>query len=173
MRGYYFADDYTQAGNQINFETQAPESRATNTEADSWLTSYAGPTWNWAWVRKSNLFLERIEGMKDVILTEEAYKHWSAVARFFRGYEYSRLVSVFGDVPYYDKVIKDTELELMYKDRDDRTLVMDKVYDDFVYVLDNMRISDLSAQYLNQYIAASFISRFMLFEGTWQKISAE
>ncbi len=28
----------------------------------------------------------------------------------------------------------------MYKDRDDRTLVMDKVYDDFVYVLANMRV---------------------------------
>jgi hypothetical protein len=78
-------------------------------------------------------------------------------------------VSVFGDVPYYDKVILDTELELMYKDRDKRTPVMDKVYDDFVYVLDNMRVSDLSAQYLNKYIAASFISRFMLFEGTWQR----
>jgi len=169
LRGYYFADDYTQAGAQINFETQPPESRANNTEADSWLTTYAGTTWNWAWVRKSNLFLERIEGMKDINLTAEAYNHWSAVARFFRGYEYSRLVSVFGNVPYYDRVIKDTELELMYKDRDDRTLVMDKVYDDFVYVLANMRVSDLSAQYLNKYIAASFISRFMLFEGTWQR----
>jgi hypothetical protein len=46
---------------------------------------------------------------------------------------------------------------------------MDKVYDDFVYVLDNMRLTDGSTQYLNRYIAAAFISRFMLFEGTWQK----
>jgi hypothetical protein len=57
----------------------------------------------------------------------------------------------------------------MYKDRDDRTVVMDKVYDDFVYVLDNMRLTDGDTQYLNRYIAAGFISRFMLFEGTWQK----
>ena len=133
------------------------------------MTTYAGPTWNFAWVRKSNLFLERINTMKSAYLTEEAYKHWSAVARFFRGYEYSRLVSVFGDIPYYDKVVADTELDLLYKDRDSRTLVMDKVYDDFVYVLDNMRLADGNAQYLNRYIAAGFISRFMLFEGTWQK----
>jgi starch-binding outer membrane protein, SusD/RagB family len=170
LRGYYFADDYTQAGKQIGFETQAPESRANNTEADgTWLTTYAGPTWNFAWVRKSNLFISRIEGMKDKYLVPAAYQHWSAVARFFRAYEYCRLVSVFGNVPYYDKVVMDTDLPGMYKDRDDRTFIMDKVYDDFVYVLDNIRLSDLSSQYLNKYIAASFISRFMLFEGTWQK----
>lgn len=173
LRGYYFSDDLTSTGKQSSFETQAPESRqptTTNQEADgNWLLTYAGPTWNFAWVRKSNLFLERIESMKGKYINESVYQHWSAVARFFRGYEYSRLVSVFGDVPYFDKVITDAEKDLMFKDRDSRTLVMDKVYDDFVYVLDNMRLSDGNAQYLNKYIAAAFISRFMLFEGTWQK----
>ena len=170
LRGYYFSDDFTSSGKQGGFETQTPESRAANSEADgNWLLSYAGPSWNFAWVRKSNLFLERIEAMKDKNITPTVYQHWSAVARFFRGYEYSRLVSVFGDVPYYDKVVKDAEIDQLYKDRDSRTLIMDKVYDDFVYVLENLRISDGSAQYLNRYIAASFISRFMLFEGTWQK----
>jgi hypothetical protein len=170
LRGYYFSDDFTSSGKQGGFETQAPESRAVNSEADGyWLTTYAGPSWNFAWVRKSNLFLERIEAMKDKSITTSVYQHWSAVARFFRGYEYSRLVSVFGDVPYYDKVVKDDDLQGLYKDRDNRTIVMDKVYDDFTYVLDNMRLSDGATQYLNKYIAAAFISRFMLFEGTWQK----
>jgi len=169
LRGYYFSDDFTQTGKQISFETQAPASRESTSETPSMLSTYCGPSWNFAYVRKSNLFLERIDAMKDVYLTEEAYKHWSAVARFFRGYEYSRLVSVFGDVPYYDRVVMDTELDLLYKDRDDRTMVMDAVYDDFAYVMANMRTSDLNPQYLNRYIAAGFISRFMLFEGTWQK----
>jgi hypothetical protein len=169
LRGYYFADDFTSAGVQGNFETQAPESRGSVSAAVDWMTTYAGPTWNFSWVRKSNLLLERLEGMKDVYLSENAYQHWSAVARFFRGYEYCRLVSVFGDVPYYDRVVLDTELDLLYKDRDDRTFIMDQVYDDFTYVLANMRLSDGNVQYLNRYIAAAFISRFMLFEGTWQK----
>jgi hypothetical protein len=173
LRGYYFSDDFTSSGKQSGFETQAPESRAINTEADGyWLANYAGPTWNFAWVRKSNLFIERIETMKDKYLTAPVYQHWSSVARFFRGYEYCRLVSVFGDVPYYDKVVKDDDLPGLYKDRDSRNVVMDKVYDDFVYVLDNMRLSDGTVQYLNRYIAAAFISRFMLFEGTWQKYQA-
>lgn len=169
LRGYTFSDDLASAGKQGGFETQAPSSRAATSETAAWLTTYTGPTWNFSWVRKSNLFIERIEQMKDDKISDDAYKHWSAVARFFRGYEYSRLVSVFGNVPYFDKVITDGEIELMYKDRDDRTMIMDKVYDDFVYALDNMRLTDESAQYLNKYIAASFISRLMLFEGTWQK----
>jgi hypothetical protein len=170
LRGYTFSDDLTSAGKQGGFETQAPTSRASTSEAAAWLTTYAGPTWCFAWVRKANLFIERVEMMKTDKLNADAYKHWSAVARFFRGYEYSRLVTVFGNVPYFDKVITDSELDLMYKDRDDRTMVMDKVYDDFNYVLDNMRILDNNnAQYLNRYIAAAFISRLMLFEGTWQK----
>jgi hypothetical protein len=169
LRGYYFSDDFTSAGKQGGFETQAPPSRYSTSESAGWLSTYAGPTWNFAWVRKSNLFIDRIGSMKSSSISDEAAKHWMAVARFFRGYEYSRLVSVFGNVPYYDKLVKDSELQLLYKDRDNRSTVMDGVYDDFTYVLDNMRISDGAAQYLNRYIAASFISRFMLFEGTWQK----
>lgn len=169
LRGYFFSDDFTSTGKQIGFETQPPPSRADVRETAPWLSTYAGPTWDFAWVRKSNLFLERIEEMKGAHLDEKAYAHWSAVARFFRGYEYSRLVSVFGDVPYFGHLVSDGELDLLYKDRDDRTLVMDNVYDDFEYVLENMRLSDGDAQYLNRYIAAGFISRFMLFEGTWQK----
>lgn len=169
LRGYYFSDDFTSTGKQINFEPQAPESRADLRETAPWLTTYAGPTWDFAWVRKANLFLERIDEMNGVHIEEEVYQHWSAVARFFRGFEYSRLVSVFGDVPYYDHVLGDFEVDAMFKDRDSRTAVMDKVYDDFKYVLENMRLSDGNPQFLNRYIAAGFISRFMLFEGTWQK----
>jgi hypothetical protein len=168
LLGYNFSDDLASSGKQGGFETQAPASRVSTSEAAAWLTTYAGPTWDFAWVRKSNLLLERIDGMKG-ILNATAYSHWSAVARFFRGYEYCRLVSVFGNVPYFDKVVGDSERDLLYKDRDDRTVVMDKVYDDFVYVLDNMRLTDGDNQYLNKYIAAAYISRFMLFEGTWQK----
>lgn len=169
LRGYTFSDDLTSTGKQGSFEVQAPDDRGSISEAAAWLSTYAGPSWNFSWVRKANVFIERVETMKGTYLDDEAYQHWSAVARFFRGYEYSRLVSVFGDVPYYDHVPGDGELDLLYKDRDDRTTVMDKVYEDFAYVLANMRLSDVNEQYLNRYIAAGFISRFMLFEGTWQK----
>lgn len=167
VRGYTFSDDLTGKNVQSNFESSVPSSRGANTEGAAWLTTYAGPNWNFAWVRRANIMIDRLETKAKPNLTEEAYKHWTAVGRFFRGFEYSRLVSVFGDVPYFDRVVPDTDLETLYKDRDDRGMVMDKVYDDFKYTLANIREND-GTQFLNRYIAAAFISRLMLFEGTYQ-----
>jgi len=173
VTGYTFSDDLTNRNVQTNFENAVPASRVgsgstiTAMEAPSMLTQYSGPTWNFAWVRKANIFINRIDTKTKPNITTEAYNHWTAVARFFRGFEYSRLVEVFGDVPYFDRELADNDIQLMYKDRDKRGEVMDKVYEDFKYALENMRIND-GKQYLNRYIAASFISRLMLFEGSFQ-----
>ncbi len=167
VRGYTFSDDLTGKNVQANFESSVPTSRGSTLESAEWLQTYAGPTWDFAWVRKSNILLDRVNNVVKPNISEDAYKHWTAVARFFRGFEYSRLVSVFGAVPYFDQVVPETDLNTLYKDRDDRGVVMDQVYEDFKYALDNMREND-GAQLINKYIAAAFVSRFMLFEGTWQ-----
>jgi hypothetical protein len=167
VRGYTFSDDLTGKNVQANFESSVPTSRGSTSEAAAWMQSYSGPTWDFAWERKANVLLNRLDNVAKPKISDEAYKHWSAVGRFFRGFEYSRLVSVFGDVPYFDTEVPDTAVSVLYKDRDDRGFVMDKVYDDFKYVLANIREND-GALYLNKYIAAAFISRLMLFEGTFQ-----
>lgn len=167
VRGYNFSDDFTGRSTQSNFESSVPSTRSSVSESATWLSQYAGPTWDFAWVRKSNIFIDRLSKVAQPNLTQEAYNHWLAVARFFRGFEYSRLVQVFGNVPYYDQVLRDDDLDLMYKDRDDRGVVMDKVYDDFKFVLQNIRQDD-GKQNLNKYVAAAFISRFMLFEGSFE-----
>ena len=165
---FTFSDDVASLGKQESFENSVPPSRGSNTLVPTSILQYSGPDWNFAWVRKSNIFIDRIENISKLHLTEEAYAHWMGVARFFRGFEYARLVSVFGDVPYYDKVFsEDDEIE-MYKDRTPRDEVMGHVYDDFTYALENLRLDD-GVQNLNRYIAAGFIARWMLFEGTWQK----
>lgn len=167
VRGYTFSDDLTSKNVQSNFESSVPSSRGSTSESAAWMQTYAGPTWDFAWVRKANVALNRLDNVAKSRISDEAYKHWTAVAKFFRGFEYSRLVSVFGDVPYFDTEVADTALSVLYKDRDNRGYVMDKVYDDFKYVLANIREND-GTQYLNKYIAAAFISRLMLFEGTYQ-----
>jgi starch-binding outer membrane protein, SusD/RagB family len=167
VRGYTFSDDLTGKNVQSNFESNVPTSRGSTSEAAAWMSQYSGPTWDFAWVRKSNIFIDRLDNVVKPKVSEEAYNHWMAVAKFFRGFEYSRLVSVFGDVPYFDKEVLNTDLATLYKDRDNRGVVMDKVYDDFKYVLANIRENDGPLN-LNKYIAAGFISRFMLFEGTYQ-----
>ena len=45
------------------------------------------------------------------------------------------------------RVVAENELDTLYKDRDSRGFVMDKVYNDFQYVLANIREND-GTQYL-------------------------
>lgn len=169
LRGYTFSDDNASSGKQTSFENTVPTSRGSySTDLSyAWLSEYAAGNWNFAWVRKWNVMIEKLDQFKS-FLDEETYNHWMGVARFLRGFEYCRLVETFGDVPYYDKVFADTDAAEMYKDRTPRNEVMGHVYDDFEYALNNIRLDD-GEQYLNRYIAAGFISRMMLFEGTWQK----
>jgi hypothetical protein len=171
FKGYMFSDDVVSKNVQSLFEVSVPSSRGSSsntTSAPAWLTQYCGPTWYFGWVRKANLMLDRIDNRMTNILSTEAYNHWTGVARFFKALDYCRLVSVFGDVPYYDTYFGSGDTDAMYKDRMPRGEVMDKVYDDFKYALANIRTSD-GNQTLNRDIAAAFVSRWMLFEGTWEK----
>lgn len=171
LRGYTFSDNVASQGKQSTFENAVPSSRASTSETAvaTYLTQYVGPQWNFTWVRKANLFINRLETRMQGNVSEEAYKHWHAVATFFKCYSYARLVAVFGDVPYFEKDFPNTDKETMFKDRDSRVFVMDKVHDMLKNeVLVNMRRDD-GANALNRYVAAAFASRWMLFEGTWQK----
>lgn len=171
VRGLTFNDDVVSVNRQTLFEKNAPATRGNNTPspvAPAWLDLYSGPSWYFGWIRKSNVMLDRIDTRMTNILSPEARNHWTAVARFFRALDYSRLVSVFGDVPYITVETLPTDRDILYKDRTARNAVMDSVYNEFEYVLENIRVND-GTQYLNRDIAAAFISRWMLFEGTFQK----
>ncbi|MDR2065804.1 MAG: RagB/SusD family nutrient uptake outer membrane protein [Prevotellaceae bacterium] len=176
--GYLFNDDVVSDGNQTYFEQTVPNSRGNNTDAISsagiahlpWLERHTGPDWNFSWLRKANIMLDRIETRMGGILSEEAKNHWNGIVRFFRAMDYAGLVSVFGDVPYYDHEIKSNDYAELYKPRTPRNQVMDAVYDDFVFALNNVRTkAQEGAGYVNQDVVAAFTSRWALFEGTWQK----
>lgn len=171
LRGQGFSDDLASEGKQSAFSNSIPNSLGSTSTDDlhGYQTQYGGPSWNFTWVRKANIFMERLEVNMKSNVTQEAYNHWHAVAAFFKCFAYARLVSVFGDVPYYDTTFANSDLDLMYKDRDSRVFVMDKIYDLLKNeILVNMRKDD-GANTLNRYVAAAFASRWMLFEGTWQK----
>lgn len=166
--GYNFSDDLTSENQQLALLGSVPTNLGSTSAATATLRpEHPGPNWNFYWVRKANIMIDRIETFAKPKLTDDEYKHWSAVGRFFRGFEYSRLVSNFGDVPYYDAPVSPDDFETQYKPRTNRGEVMDKVYDDFKYVMENMRESD-GVGYVHRYAAAALISNMMLFEGSWQ-----
>ncbi|SHF72723.1 Starch-binding associating with outer membrane [Salegentibacter echinorum] len=127
----------------------------------------SGGGWTFAWVRKANIFIDRVQG---VDMEEEAINHWTGIGRFFRGLEYHDLVKDFGDVPYYDGELSEEDNELLYKKRDDRSFVMDRVLEDFRFAAENVRQSvEHNGQEVNRDVVLGYMSRIFLYEGTWQK----
>lgn len=131
----------------------------------------SGFGWNFDNVRKANLFIKRVEGMTvGTSMTQEAKNHWIGVGRFFRAMQYHYLVNRFGDVPYYDTVIDETDVAQLYKPRDSRVFVMDKVLEDLKFAAENVRLNDGTAkQAINKDVVLAYTSRIMLYEGSWQK----
>lgn len=170
--GTGFSDDFVSESKQSNFTNKVPSSSGSSSESRSCSSEWYGPSWGFGRVRKANIFIDRVNTYGKENLSAEEYAHWLSVAYFFKAYEYYDLVNVFGNVPYFETTVRDDDPDTMYKDRDDRQLVMDKVYDMCRYILDNMRLDD-GANTLNRYVAAGFISRMMLNEGTWQYYHAQ
>lgn len=126
----------------------------------SWGNAYS-------YIRRYNRLIDRAENSS---LPEEAKNHWAGVCKFFRGVQYALLVQDYGDVPYIDIVVENTDEETLYKPRTPRAEVMDKVLADLQFACQNIRVSDGTAGLtVNKAVALAFTSRLMLFEGTWQK----
>ena len=123
--------------------------------------------WDFSTVRRINILIAGVEGSS---LPEETKNHWLGVGRFFRGMEYSKLVRTFGDVPFYDKEVMSDDVAQLYKPRDSREYVMDKVLEDFTFAANNVRTSDgTDGLTVNRSVVDAYMSRVFLFEGTWQK----
>lgn len=156
-------------------ETNVADWTDDNAQEEATLFTKVAPTtdadnWNFKKIRNMNLLLSRIQSST---LGDEAKNHWSGVARLFRAMEYAKLVQKFGDVPYYDAVVGSTDNEQLYRARDPRTTVMDKVNEDLAFACTNIRVNDgTKGLTVNRAVAQGFASRIMLFEGTWQKYNA-
>lgn len=128
-----------------------------------------GTTSYYSRIRKANHFIESVPKAE---LAEEVQNHWLGIGRFFRGLEYASFVNAFGDVPYVDHVLTEDDPDL-YRPRDPRTYVMDRVLEDFKFAAEHVRASDGPAQQaVNKYVVLAFMSRVFLFEGTWLKYHA-
>ena len=152
LMGYQFSDDVFLMGNQGNFGRSVPNSGI----------------WGMGTIRSINTMITRMDTRMKDKLSPEAFDHWMGIGRFFRGMEYADLATVYGDVPYYDHVVSDVDMDDLYKPRTPRNEVMDHVYDDLKYAIENVRLSD-GDQYLNRFSVAGFVSRAALREGSWQK----
>ena len=123
----------------------------------------SGGGWNWEYLRAVNFYLSHSVRCDDV----DAREHFDGIARFFRAYFYFEKVKRFGEVPWFDRELSSTDPEL-FRPRDSRDFIMDKILDDLTYAIDN--ISDKKDLYnVTHWTALALKSRICLFEGTYRK----
>lgn len=123
----------------------------------------SGGGWSWGDLRDVNTLLEYSVNCKD----EEVRVKYDALARFFRAYFYFDKVKKFGDVPWYDKQLASDDPDL-YKPRDSREYVMQKMIEDIDYAIENLG-SGKDLYRITKWSALALKSRFCLFEGTFRK----
>ena len=123
----------------------------------------SGGGWNWEYLRAVNFYLSHSVRCDDV----DAREHFDGIARFFRAYFYFEKVKRFGEVPWFDRELSSTDPEL-FRPRDSRDFIMDKILDDLTYAIDN--ISDKKDLYnVTHWTALALKSRICLSEGTFRK----
>jgi starch-binding outer membrane protein, SusD/RagB family len=147
-----FTDD--QAANGMNiFATTAPSS-----------STY----WTFAYIRKTNLLLNRVD---KVPMSDDAKNHYKGIARFFRAFEYANLVKRYGDVPWIDTYLDQSQTEEIYKPRTSRDVVVDNIIADLDFAAANIRtklvaeaLSDKNT--VNRNVANALIARVALYEAS-------
>ena len=122
----------------------------------------AGTDWTWSQIRKANVL---IEGAEKASVDEKTQKKYIAIGRFFRAYLYWEKVRVYGDVPYYDKPLNNTDKDELYKARDSRVFVVDKIVEDLNYAIENLD-EDNDKLHVNKWTALALKSRVCLAAGT-------
>lgn len=117
--------------------------------------------WSFRNVRKANQFIGNVSRSA---MPEHARKHWIGIARFFRAMEYCNLMETYGDVPWFDRVLSETDDQL-YRQRDPRAFVVSKVLEDFEYAAANVKDSNDQLK-VNKSVVLAFMTRRMLYEAS-------
>ena len=126
----------------------------------------SGGGWSFTTLRNFNTLIEYSVNCED----EKVRNEYIALARFFRANYYFEKVKRFGDYPWYDKQMTTNDPDL-YKPRDSREFVMDKVIEDLDFAIENLP-EEKNLYRVTKWTALALKSRACLFEGTFRKYHA-
>lgn len=172
----YINNLYNFEGWGIFISDLATDNAATtgNVEIKSMMTgspssaSIAGG-WNWNELRTINFFLENF---RKADVSPETLNHFEGLARFFRARFYMEKVKRYSDAPFYDKVLETDDVEALTKASDERTFVVDRIFEDYTFAVNNI-FKDQPSGAINRAVAKAYMARHALHEGTFRKYHDE
>lgn len=133
---------------------------------DKVVVPTSGGGWNFSTIRGINLMLDNLDKSQ---LTEKQKQHWRSVGFFFKALDYFYLMDRFGNVPWLEHYITEVDEEELYKAAMPRLELAGKILEMLVYAKNNIDVQNDGPNTINKDCVNALISRFGLFEGTWQK----
>ena len=165
----------------LTYGDQYSDLMAVNSTSDFLKTAWSAEkqtgweTSDWANIYNVNYFLSRLYEAASAVGDDARMKHYEGVGRFWRAWLYYSKVQTFGPVPWYDKPIDPEDEEALYKGRDSREFVMDKILEDLNFAATHC-LSDkayVNKSQINRWVALAFKARVCLYEGTYRKDHTE
>ena len=159
------------ATHNVSVETdQLVRGSITPDNYDAWETSGA-KNWSkddWKKLRTINYMLDNAGKVAGNQLDID---HYVGIARFFRGLFYFSKIKKYSDVPWYSSALSSEDQDL-YKGRDTRAFVADKVLEDLQFAADHIKATGSNTR-ITKWAALSLLARFALNEGTFRKYHTE
>ena len=144
------------------------------TQTYDWLGGTISTTWSeganhWAnyykGIARANTVIQSIERRREE-LGDAIATLYTGEAKFFRASFYTYLITLFGDVPYYDEHLT---LEAAYKmGRIDRNYILEKIYQDFDDAAAALPASYTKTQRVTKGAALAMKARAALFMSDWK-----
>jgi hypothetical protein len=152
-------DDYSTTGNV----------RMKNMLAGNISSNNTPSFWGWSTLRNINYFLDNYSGAN---ATAEVKNHYAGLARYYRALFYMDKVKVYSNVPWYSHVIEASDSASLYKASDPRSLIIDSIFKDLDYAVNNVRES-VPAGTPGLWAVKTMYARLALHEGTYRKYHSE
>lgn len=162
----YMADGYNLSDNASN--TGSGELKNIMLSGNS-SSETINEGWTWSVLRTINLFLENADNAD---ISEDLLNHYKGVARLFRANFYMDKVKRFSNVPWYDQVIGTSDEDLLFKGRDPRDMVVQKIFEDYDFASQNVKASQPEGA-VNKWMVLAYKARHALYEGTFRKYHSE
>ncbi|MDR0796390.1 MAG: RagB/SusD family nutrient uptake outer membrane protein [Tannerella sp.] len=162
--GVFQIDDNSDLIARQNVSTLLMPNALSPVTSIGWSSSRNDPA-DWGALRNINYFIENCE--KSTVAEKN---HYLGLAHFFRAYWYFEKVKRFGNVPWIDRPIEVDDKETLEGPRDDRFFVMDQLFKDIDFAIENITMtSDASCTRITKNVARAYKARVYLYEAAFRK----
>lgn len=159
-----WTDDWAQRLVVYEYSAGAVTSEWAESE-ETWLNTYKG-------ISRTNRVIESLDKVS-ATLPEETVNKLRAEAMFFRANFYGRLITLYGDVPFYKESISIEEAFGLGRKNAEEILA--EVYADFDYAIEHLPVENNSSEVIrvNKGAAIAMKARVALWQSDWEIVKAE